>query len=552
MSVLRWLPRLVIPLLVAGALLVDARLEPASSNEAVEPPELRTEVTVPPPDALTSSWFCPVVSMRAVAVGRAEAAAELLLTNTTGATASVSVELRGATTGRHFVMTEVPPRSTQTLVVSNYIDDELAGALVEASSGGLAVTRRFVSPLGIDEARCSSLLSDRWYAPGGDTQVDALHSLAIMNPLPRDSIVDVTFATEAEFGPFVAPALRGLVVPAWSTIVIDVGEHARRRDVVASIVEARTGRVAVDSFVAYDGTVGRRGFSAELATATPHERWHLPVPGVDDHTRMWLRVLNPSDDVAEVSAEVITDGANGDRLTFAVASRDVVELIVEAPSGRAPGLTTLLADPGMPFGLAVGSSNGIPIVVWAEVLVGSAANPLTDLPTAQAQSRADDAEQDSRVTTIVAQTDESGPDFDASRPEPRTDGSQDDAVPDEGSPEVSAALIEPVLAARSGLAHVPGIGQARLRWLAVIPAEAGSETVLMVQMDSSEASRRVVVGTLDGHTVAVIDVPPAGVATHRLSSGTTRLLMSDTPFAASVWQATAGGAGLGVAHPVGW
>ncbi len=552
MSVLRWLPRLVIPLLVAGALIVDTRLEPSSSTEVVELPELRTEVTVPPPDALTSSWFCPVVSMRAVSVGRAEATAELLLTNTTGATASVSVELRGATTGRRFVMTEVPPRSTQTLVASDYIDDELAGALVEASSGGLAVTRRFVSPLGIDEARCSSLLSQGWYAPGGDTQVDALHSLAIMNPLPRDSIVDVSFATEAEFGPFVVPALRGLVVPAWSTIVIDVGEHVRRRDVVASIVEARTGRVAVDSFVAYDGTVGRRGFSAELATATPHERWHLPVPGVDDRTRLWLRVLNPSDEVAEVSAEVITDLADGDRLTFAVASRDVIELIIEAPSGRAPGLRTLLADPGMPFGLAVESLNGIPIVVWAEALVGSAANPLTDLPTAAAEQPDDDVEQESRGTTIVAQTDESGPDLDAAALEPEADGSASDVVPDEGSADAPAALIEPVLAARSGLAHMPGIGQARLRWLVVIPAEAGSETVLMIQMDPSEAPRRVVVGTLDGQTVAVIDVPPSGVATHRLASGTTRLLLSDTPFAASVWQAIAGGAGLGIAHPVGW
>ena len=552
MSVLRWLGRLVIPLLVAAALLVDARLEPASSTEEVEPPELRTEVTVPPPDALTSSWFCPVVSMRAVAVGRAEAAAELLLTNTTGVTASVSVELRGATTGRRFVMTEVPPRSTQTLVASNYIDDELAGALVEASSGGLAVTRRFISPLGIDEARCSSLLSESWYAPGGDTQVDALHSLAIMNPLPRDSIVDVTFATEAEFGPFVVPALTGLVVPAWSTIVIDVGEHARRRDVVATIVEARTGRVAVDSFVAYDGTVGRRGFSAELATATPHERWHLPVPGVDDHTRMWLRVLNPSDDVAEVEAEVITDGADGDRLTFAVASRDVIELVVEAPSARAPGLTTLLADPGMPFGLTVVSSNAIPIVVWVETLVGSAANPLTDLPNTSVRRQDDDPEQASRATTIVAQTDERGSDLDATQLEPEADSSANDAVPDESSPDAPAALIEPVLVARSGLAHVPGIGQARLRWLTVIPSEAGSETVLMIQMDPSETSRRVVVGTLEAQTVAVIDVPPSGVATHRLASGTTRLLMSDTPFAASVWQAKAGGAGLSVAHPVGW
>ena len=456
MSVLRWLVRLVIPLLVAGALVVDARLDPASSAEAVELPELRTEVTVPPPDALTSSWFCPVVSVRAVTAGRVEAAAELLLTNTTGVTASVSVELRGVTTGRSFVMAEVPPHSTQTLAVSNYIDDELTGALVEASSGGLAVTRRFTSSLGIDEARCSSLLSESWYAPGGDTQLDARHSLAIMNPLPRDSIVDVTFATEAEFGPFVVPALTGLVVPAWSTIVIDIGEHARRRDVVASIVEARTGRVAVDAFSAYDGTVGRRGFTAELATSTPHERWQLPAPGIDDDTQLWLRVLNPSDDVAEVEAEVITDGADGDRLTFAVAARDVIELIVEAPSDLAPGLTKLLADPGMPFGLAVGSSNGIPIVVWAETIVGSAASPLTDLPSAATQQSDEEPEQESRLTTIIAPTDDSAPGLDAAELEPADDGAPSDTGSGEISPDTPTVLIGPVIRSGSCARHRSG------------------------------------------------------------------------------------------------
>ena len=76
--------------------------------------------------------------------------------------------------------------------------------------------------------------------------------------------------------------------------------------------------------------------------------------------------------------------------------------------------------------------------------------------------------------------------------------------------------------------------------------------MLMIQMDPSQTARRVVVATLDGETVAVIDVPSVGVTTHRLASGTTRLLMSQTPFAASVWQSTAGRAGLAVAQPVGW
>lgn len=575
MTVLRWLPRLLIPVLVAGALAVDSRIDRSSATTAGEAAELRTQVTVPPSDALTSSWFCPVIGMRAVAAGRAEAAAELLLTNLADTTASASVELRGATTGRHFVTVEVAPRSTRTVNASDYVDDELTGALVEASSGGLAVTRRFVSPLGIDEARCSSLLSDVWYASGGDTQADALHSLAIMNPLPRDSIVDVTFATEAEFGPFVVPALRGLVVPAWSTVVIDVGEHARRRDIVAAAVRARTGRVAVDSFVAYDGSVGRRGLSVELASASLSEQWLVPVAGIDDHTRVWLRVFNPTDEVAEIVTEVVVDGSVGDHLAFAVASHDVVELSVEAPSDRAPGLTTLLAPPGVAFGLTITSSNGAPTVVWTEVLVGSAANPLTDLPIGSDAPLAPDVEPAVQTATVVAQTGETtGPPDPIDGPGDEQPGLAPDVSASETASGLSAAssgaaIVEPVFVAQSGLALVPGVSELRRSWLTVVPTESRSEALLTVQMEPLDAAtgsspeqpdddggvsvtRRVLVGSLAGETVAVIDVPASGIITHRLASGTVRLLTSDTPFAAILWQARAGGAGLTAALPLGW
>ena len=345
MGLIRWLPRLLIPLAVAAALLVDARDDRTLPTAEPEGPQALTQIVVPPPDALTSSWFCPAVGMKAPVQGFGEVTTEVLLTNMTAEVASVSVEFRGRTTGRQFVTADIAPRSTGVVTTSDYVRDEVIGALVEASSGGLAVTRRFVSPLGIDEARCSSVLAPNWYIPVGDTQADALAVVAIMNPLPRDAIVDVTFASEAEFGPFVAPALSGVVVPAWSTIAVDIGEHARRRDVVAASVKARTGRIAVDSLVAYDGSIGRRGLAVELASVTLGERWLVPVAGADDQTQLWVRIFNPSDRVAEVAASVESDDPLGDRLAFAVASHDVVELKVEPPVNWPPGWKRSLRRP---------------------------------------------------------------------------------------------------------------------------------------------------------------------------------------------------------------
>lgn len=559
MGVIRWLPRLLIPLALATALVIDARDDRAPASVAVEGPQAQAQVAVPPPDALTSSWFCPLVGLRGPVPGFGEVTTEVLLTNMTAEVASASVEFRGRTTGRQYVMADVAPYSTGVVTTSDYVRDEVTGALVEASSGGLAVTRRFVSPLGIDEARCSSVLAPDWYVPVGDTQADALAVLAIMNPLPRDAIVDVTFAAEAEFGPFVAPALTGVVVPAWSTVAVNIGEHARRRDVVAASVRARAGRIAVDSLVAYDGSVGRRGLAAELASVATGERWLVPVAGIDDDTQIWVRIFNPSDDVAEVAASVVSDDPLGDRLAFAVASHDIVELKVEPPGELTPGLDTLLAAPGLPFGVSVASQNDVPLVVWAEVLVGSAASPLTDIRTDSDLASAV-AEQEAESVTVVAQT--GGATGDAASD--RVDGAVD---------EPSVEVRPPVLRVQSGLAFVPGVLQTGDRWLVVIAPQSGGEAFLTIMTDSFAAGdagaqadvaeaapansdrrpvQRVRVGTLSGETVAVIDLPESGVITHRLASGTARLLVSDTPFAVLLWQARVSDAGLSVAHPVAW
>lgn len=554
MKVIRWLPRLLIPLALAAALVIDTRDDRAPTSVAAEGPQAQAQVAVPPPDALTSSWFCPLVGLRGPVQGFGEVTTEVLLTNMTAEVASVSVEFRGRTTGRQYVMADVAPHSTGVVSTSDYVRDEVTGALVESSSGGLAVTRRFVSPLGIDEARCSSVLAPDWHVPVGDTQTDALAVLAIMNPLPRDAIVDVTFASEAEFGPFVAPALTGVVVPAWSTVAVDIGEHARRRDVVAASVRARAGRIAVDSLVAYDGSVGRRGLAAELASVATGRRWLVPVAGIDDGTRLWVRIFNPSDDVAEVTASIVSDDPLSDHLAFAVASHDVVELKVTPPSELAPGLETLLATPGVPFGVSVASQNDVPIVVWAEALVGSAASPLTDLSADR--DTASEAEPEDESVTVVAQT-----------------GGATDAAESGGAAgvvdEPAVEARPPVLRARSGLALVPGVVQTGDRWLVVIAPQSGGEAFVTIMTDPFAPSEtgdpddgdsaelagdhgRVVVATLSRETVAVIDVPASGVITHRLASGTARLLVSDTPFAVLLWQARVSDAGLSVAHPVAW
>ena len=618
LAALRWTARLAIPALIAAALILDARIDRSPPESTAPSAASATRIEIPPADALTSSWFCPVVGMTGSGSALGEATTRLLLTNTTDEAVSASVELRGRITGRQFVTVDMAPASTSVVRTADHARDEIVGALVEASSGGLAVSRQFVSPLGIDEARCSSLLSPAWHVPVGDTQTDAVMTLAIMNPLPRDAIVDVTFATEAEFGPFVAPELTGVVVPAWSTVAVNAGEYARRRDIVAASVHARTGRVAVDVLLAYDGTVGRRGFAAELASPRPSQHWLLPSAGIDDSTHLSVRVFNPSDEVAQAAA-LVADGTSQDRVSFAVPAQDVVELTAQAPSEQAPGPQTLLTQPGTPFAIVVESRNEVPLVVWAETLTGLTDSPKTHIPIAstrlpdtdQNSTPPDTANPDDQVGTGSASTgsqdsttgtgsastgtdqnstppDTANPDDQAgtgsasqdatgigagegsdagNRCVPHCDGFLDTGVgagegSDADAPGIEdttagAALdLAPVLPAESGLAFAAGIGEARNRWLASIGADPSADAFLTIMMDplaasdAPDATRRVTIQTLVGETVGVVEIPPSGVATHRLSSGTTLALTSETPFAALAWQARPGTAGVSASHPI--
>ncbi len=567
--------RLLIPLGLAAALGVDAAVDRTQAAVAAAAPPMPAREIVPPPDALTSTWFCPLVGLRPIAESLGDITTMVLLTNMTDEPSQASVEFRGRTLGNVVANIEIAPRRTMAVRTADYVSDEVVGALVESSAGGLAVTRRFVSSLGVDETRCSSLLAADWHMPTGDTQVDALTAVAVMNPLPRDAIVDITFVSEAESGPVVAPELTGVVVPKSSTAVIDLGEHARRRDIVATSVRARTGRIAVDAVAAYDGSFGRRGFAVELASAAVGGRWLVPAAGFDDHTTLSVRVFNPSDDIAAVTVSVDAAGSSdgsllyafGPQKSLAVGPRAVEELAVEAPSEQPPD-NVLVADPGVPLGLSIVSQNGVPLVVWAEALVGDSTSPRTGIRIEEDAASAA-GEEAAPEAAAQAGTEEQTADREAAQNE----AAQDEAAAGDGvdppDGRSAAHVRSPVLASQSGLSVVPGIAQTSDRWLVVVARQPRSEVFLTVMADplasaaggtqsenrgasSAAADRRVVVQDLSGRALAVIEVPQSGVVTHSLASGTARLLVSDAPFAALVWQARIDGAGLSVALPTPW
>jgi hypothetical protein len=154
-------------------------------------------------------------------------------------------------------------------------------------------------------APCASSASDRWYLANGSTARGASQVLVLFNPFPGDAVVDIALATDQ--GRDEPETLQGLPVPAGSTTRIALEDFVRRREVTATTVTARTGRLVVDRLQSFDASVGRGGLSLALAAPAPAEVWTFPAGRHEEGLVERWHVYNPGDVDAVVTVEVVTD-----------------------------------------------------------------------------------------------------------------------------------------------------------------------------------------------------------------------------------------------------
>lgn len=499
MSFLLWVVRLALPALLIGGLIVDQGVNrPVQQKD--ESAIVENEIQVPGNRSLTSTWYCPTAHSRKLVGSGVAAEVELLVTNTAAEPTRASVYLLSPTSARQLLYLEVPGLTTRSLQVANHTNDELVSALVEAPTSGVVVTRRLRSSIGSDVATCSSVVADEWYVISGDTQADALDQLVIYNPLPTDAVVDLRFASEAEVGPYASPELSGLVVPAASSILIEIAEHVRRRDIVAATVQARLGRVVVDHLQTFDGSSGRLGFSAHLATATSSTVWYHPVVRLDADTRVSVMVANPTDIVTAVDVTVVTGEGKVESVAISVGPYDVTRVDVRSnlEEDIAPG--TLAAPPGL-FGIIVESSDGIPVVSGVETA--------------------------------------SGPDGSPGRESPQEDLILED---DQGSE------IELPIGRVSGLSISSGVPNGSNGWVLTVP-ELSGEVIVGIQNGSASTATVVLsrYGQRDRYQMRLGAYADQQI---RIGAGTTMEIRADVAIAVAAVHQKSNGAGLSFVLPV--
>ena len=326
--------RAALPLILVAGISYDISMKESDEKFEEEIEDLIIEPVVDQKNTLTSTWFCPAVHLRRINQKGIEATADLTITNFSAEPVRVAVELVSATSANKFKVLEVPGFEMREVELGDVLGEELVSALIEASAGAVAVTRKFTSELGADESPCTNVLAESLFALGGSSQLGDVNEIVLYNPLSSDAIVDFKFATEAETGIFSVPELEGVVVPAGGNYRVDVGEAVRRRDTVATWITTRVGKVVADYFQTFDGVDDDRGFSTGLAGSNEALRWTHSLEASDPAKSSYLQVYNPTELVAEITISSGNPEGRTDGQDYLVGPFDVLTLPIsmEAPA----------------------------------------------------------------------------------------------------------------------------------------------------------------------------------------------------------------------------
>ncbi|MFT7648824.1 MAG: hypothetical protein ACI8Y4_003578 [Candidatus Poriferisodalaceae bacterium] len=569
----RWPARLLIPTALVAGLVVDSTIDRSVTLDEAD--AVATEVAVSDQDALSSTWMCPTVNMQRSGGAGINAAGVIHITNTGDTPTRANVQLISPTDASVSVNIDLPALSTRSVDAAALLPSELVAALVESPSGGVSVARSFESEHGFDVANCSTVAADQWFVPAGDTLRDAVDTIVLFNPLPSAAIVDFAFATEAESGAFTVVDLEGVVVAARSVQLVDVGAHVRVRESVATSINVRSGRIVVDHLQTFDGTDGREGFSAALATAALSTRWTSAAGYVDADATMSVHIFNPTDEVAEVDVAALSGVAgSGDPVALSIGPRDSAVVPVSVFLDDRPLVPTLEVVGGLEFGIVVESANGVPIAVATEIgirPVGSSlpppatttttttttTAPATTAPPTTGPPAAEDSENGA-TSTSVAPTDTTNvpttvpPTTVPPTTVPPTTVPPTTVPPTTVAPVTTVAEAPaPVRAERAaaGLSMRPADPAPASRWLMV--SSPGPDTHdRVVLLNHGTESIHVVIRDLQGQVVTELDIESAELQVVEMSRGDAWFIDSNGPVAVSGDQHVVGGLGVGLVSGV--
>ena len=353
-------------LLVAGVVADVAVHAPQAAKAAPRP----VMPTAGPASALSSTWYCPL----ATADKAGQASGTIVVSNPARTRLSGTITLFTVQGKPVKVSVSVPALSRTSIREADHLQAPFVAAEVDLD-GGLGVVEQVVSgSLGDSISACSSTASTQWNFAEGNTSKDAVLLLSLFNPFPEDAIVDLSFTTDQ--GRAIPDAFQGLVVPGRGVIVVNVGDHVRRRDEVSTTVSARSGRVIAGKIQTFSGG-GHKGIALVLGAPQLGRMWYFPDGFVTDGVTEKFHIYNPGSKEAQV------------QLSFALEQGAAEPFDITVPPGSRYTLTAS-GETRIPKGdahaVTAKSTNGVPVVIERTIdsLSPAPRQGYTDLLGAQA------------------------------------------------------------------------------------------------------------------------------------------------------------------------
>lgn len=296
--------RLLLVAVVVAAVVGLVVFLPGTSEPA--PASLgRTPVPAAQADgALSLTWYCAASTALALSEPPAHT---VLLTNPTADDVVVRATPFGPDGPGPAVEITVPPGAPTEIDVREQFGDPSRSVMVEAADGNVAVAHRLTLPTAADEVPCATSTSDQWWFPALATVRGTGAQLTLFNPFSGDAGVDVEVYLDA--GVRLPTELNGIVVPAGTVRVVDLGQAVQRRDQFAVVVRLRSGRVVAEATQTYDGSTGFRGLRMNLGVPAPAERWAFAGGFSGEGVAEGLVLVNPEEEAVTALVQVTPYGA---------------------------------------------------------------------------------------------------------------------------------------------------------------------------------------------------------------------------------------------------
>ncbi|MEI7885935.1 MAG: DUF5719 family protein [Actinomycetes bacterium] len=261
---------------------------------------------------LSSTWYC-------AAGGLGESASsthEVLLANPSKEVVPVRMTAYNAQgpVGEPKIIASVAQQVTPVDVNAVFGGSELS-VMAEFDSGALAVQHRITTATSADSVPCSTTSSKRWFFPAQTSVLGSSALLVLFNPFSADAGVDITAAVQD--GLRSPKEWAGIVVPAGTSRVIDLGQYVQRRDQFSVAVRLRNGSLIAESAQSFDiaaagDAPAERGLRLQLGVPEARSGWTFAGGFKGEGVAEQLVVYNPGKQPASVIVQVTPYGGAGD------------------------------------------------------------------------------------------------------------------------------------------------------------------------------------------------------------------------------------------------